>query len=64
MSLLDGEKLRAIMRRCHAHRMIIPSQCPCGGIGRRAGFKIQYPLDVSVRVRLGAPLFSEYFFID
>jgi hypothetical protein len=38
--------------------MIVPSYCPCGGIGRRAGFKIQYPLDVSVRVRPGAPLKS------
>ena len=36
---------------------IFLAHCPCGGIGRRAGFKIQYPLDVSVRVRLGAPFF-------
>ena len=53
---LDGRTLDAMMRHCHVHHMIISSQCPCGGIGRRAGFKIQYLLDVSVRVRPGAPL--------
>ena len=32
-------------------------RCPCGGTGRRAGFKIQFPLEVGVRFSSGAPFY-------
>ncbi len=48
-AILDAGMFPAMMRALH------PTQSPCGGTGRRAGFKIPFPLEVSVRFRPGAP---------